>query len=216
MNCRAIETLKAIALMGGRAGSRIALSSAELGRRTGVSQQTASAHILDLLEDGLITRSFSGRKQVIGITEKGMSVLQSEYLDYRRIFEGEHGLVLRGHVVSGLGEGRYYLSQQEYAEQIERLLGFRPYPGTLNIKLRPGSPRLPPGTGRLINGFEKEGRAFGDVYCFPASIDNMECAVIIPRRTHHSDVVEVIAEKRLRDLLGLKDGDALEIEVFLE
>jgi len=216
MNCRDIEMLKTIALMGGHSGSRITVSSSQLARRIGISQQTASALILQLLESGHITRSFSGRKQVITLTEKGMSLLQSDYLDYRRIFEGEQGLVLSGQVVSGLGEGRYYLSQPEYIQQIEKLLGFHPYPGTLNVKLRLNSPAIPQERGKLICGFERDGRAFGDVFCFPASIKNMECAVIIPRRTHHTDVIEVIAEGHLRDSLGLKDGDTLEIEVFLD
>ena len=216
MNCRAKEMLKTIALMGGHSGSRITVSSSQLARRMGISQQTASALILKLLNDGLITRSFSGRKQVIGITKKGLSLLQSDYLDYRRIFEGDSGLTLMGQVVSGLGEGRYYLSQPEYIEQIESILGFHPYPGTLNIRLRTGSPGLPQQRGKIISGFERDGRAFGDVLCFPASIRNMECAVIIPRRTHHTDAIEIIAERNLRNALGLKDGDILEIEVFLD
>jgi len=216
MNCRAAEMLKRIALMGGHSGSTIMTSSSQMARYLGISQQTASSLILKLLNDGLITRSFSGRRQVIGLTEKGLRLLQAEYLDYRRIFEKQGELALEGRVVSGLGEGRYYLSQTEYIVQIEKLLGFRPFPGTLNIRLSPGSPALPEQSGRIINGFESNGRAFGDVIVFPARIKNTECALIIPRRTHHRDAVEIIAAENLRNALGLNDGDAVKIKVFLD
>lgn len=202
--------------MGGHSGGTITTSSSHVARYLGISQQSASALILKLLDEGMITRSFYGRRQVIGLTEKGLHLLQTEYLDYRKIFEKERELTLEGRVVSGLGEGRYYLSQTEYIVQIERLLGFCPFPGTLNIKLSPSSPALPEQNGRIINGFERDGRAFGDVIVFPAIIKNTECAIIIPSRTHHRDAVEIIAEKNLRNALGLNDGDAVKIEVFLE
>lgn len=38
-----------------------------------------------------------------------------------------------GEVVSGLGEGAYYVRQ--YEPLIEEYLGFKPFPGTLNVKI---------------------------------------------------------------------------------
>ena len=44
-------------------------------------------------------------------------------------------VVLTGRVKSGLGEGRYYMSQKGYRAQFAKRLGIDPYPGTLNLRL---------------------------------------------------------------------------------
>ncbi|MDK2384601.1 MAG: DUF120 domain-containing protein, partial [Candidatus Korarchaeota archaeon] len=43
------------------------------------------------------------------------------------------GSILRGVVETGRGEAELYVNL--YAREFERYLGFRPYPGTLNIRL---------------------------------------------------------------------------------
>ena len=51
---------------------------------------------------------------------------------------------------------------------------------------------------------------------FRCRIDGVDGAVIMPKRTHYSkDVLEVIAPVSLRERLGLKDGDEVEVEVLL-
>ena len=42
---------------------------------------------------------------------------------------------LEGEVTSGLGKGKYYMSKQVYQEEFDDKLGFRPFPGTLNLKV---------------------------------------------------------------------------------
>jgi riboflavin kinase len=38
----------------------------------------------------------------------------------------------------------------------------------------------------------------------------------MPERTHHpTDIMEIVAPVKLRDVLGLRDGDRIEIEVFI-
>lgn len=59
-----------------------------------------------------------------------MDVLRTQYHAYRRIFEGPAKLTVSGHVASGLGEGRYYLSQPGYVVQFTERLGYAPYPVT--------------------------------------------------------------------------------------
>ena len=44
------------------------------------------------------------------ITDKGMLRLRSEYLDYKHVFENAPAIVMKGKVVTGLGEGQYYIS----------------------------------------------------------------------------------------------------------
>jgi riboflavin kinase len=54
------------------------------------------------------------------------------------------------------------------------------------------------------------------VRCYPAAIQNIECAVILPSRSHYSDTIEVLCKYNLRRTLGLKDGDVLELRISVE
>ncbi len=210
------ETLKRIALLGG-ARQEIEISSKALGESMGVSQQTASKRLIDLEKSGAIRRGMSVKRQRLAITESGFRELRGEYVEYRRIFEDDGRIYLYGKVASGVGEGRYYLSQKGYLSQFRKELGFGPYPGTLNVDLSEAEASklqtLDAMKGIMLGGFTSEGRTFGEVKCFKAKICDVDCAVIIPKRTHYRHMVEIAAEKRLRDALNLRDGSAVEIVV---
>ncbi|MDC3291136.1 CTP-dependent riboflavin kinase [Euryarchaeota archaeon] len=67
-----------------------------------------------------------------------------------------------------------------------------------------------------IQGFEREGRSFGGATAIIASLNTvdgaaeaLDCAILIPDLTRHTDVVEVIASAFLREALDLLDGDEL-------
>lgn len=213
-----VTALRRIALMGGM-HDYVALSSRELGDMLDMSQQSASKRILELLDNALIERDLGARRQRIRITGKGADMLRKEYLEYQKIFEMKDELVIKGNVVEGMGEGQYYVTQPGYMDQFVEKLGFKPYEGTLNVKL------LPTENHKLetlrnertidIAGFERNGRTFGDVHCIPASIQNVECAVVIPRRSHYEDVLEVVCKYHLRRTLGLEDGDQIEVRIHL-
>lgn len=72
-----------------------------------------------------------------------------------------------------------------------------------------------------ISGFEREGRSFGGATAFPATINlvagveatEVQCAILIPDLTRHTDVVEVIAPLFLREFFDLADGDILALKV---
>ena len=128
-------------------------------------------------------------------------------------------VVIKGRVFTGVGEGASYVSLPFYREAFKRVLGFDPYPGTLNLRVEPecaetvGSLR---GRGLLIPRRVVNGVEYGWVRCLPARIRGIEAAVLIIEKTVHGpDVVEVVAPVRLRDALGLKDGDVVEVEVFV-
>lgn len=211
-----IRLLLLLATAGG-AEAPVARSSREVGRELGVSQQAADRYLIALDERGLVTRSLAQRRQRIGVTPAGVELLRGEYERYRQIFQGPAVVRFAGTVVSGLGEGRYYLSQPGYMVQFSERLGYSPYPGTLNIKLAPadlarlGTVRR--GHGVRIDGFKSGDRTFGGATCFPARLSGRECHAIVPDRTHHQDVVEFIAKEYLRDALGVKDGASVDVEV---
>lgn len=156
---------------------------------------------------------------VIRLSEKGREELGRTLRDLLRYFHIDT-LRLAGVVVSGLGEGAFYMSLEGYRTRISQAFGFDPYPGTLNVRLDPSSlpyrrylDALP---GIAIPGFTNALRTYGGVKGFRATLGGIRGAVIMPERTHHPpDIVEVIAPVKLREVLGLKDGDRVEIAVEL-
>ncbi|MEM3851638.1 MAG: DUF120 domain-containing protein [Methanomassiliicoccales archaeon] len=214
-----LTALKQAALLGAIKGY-VSVTTKQLGEQIGMTQQGASRILLLLAEDGLIDRQLNHGRQRIKLTDKGISELKREYEDYKLLFEQAMTLVIRGTVSSGLGEGRYYISQTGYKKQLKEKMHFMPYEGTLNLKVLnsdiPTFELLERSPGIRINGFVSKGRTFGDVKCFPAKVNGVACAVILPARTHYTDVMELIAERQLRSLLSLKDGDLLEVFVSLQ
>ncbi|MEE9223768.1 MAG: DUF120 domain-containing protein [Thermoplasmata archaeon] len=213
-----LQTLKQIAMMGG-IHDFVTLSSAGLGRTMSISQQSGSKRILELLDMGLVSRDLVTRAQRLKLTKEGVEALTREYAEYKKIFELKDRLTISGTVTTGLGEGQYYVQQNEYKVQFEEKLWFEPYEGTLNIKVGTSEVFklniLEDSDGIIIKGFESKGRTFGDVKCFPAKMRNVECAVIMPVRSHHTDVLEVISKRHLRSTLDVEDGNIVELTVFL-
>jgi riboflavin kinase len=211
-----IYILRRLALEGADR-SAIHLTSKELGEKAGFSQQAADRYLVALAQRGLILRSMAARRQRIEITPEGMEILQKEHHLYHRLFEGPSRVRFDGVVTSGLGEGRYYLSQPGYVLQFAERLGYRPYPGTLNVRLEGEALRtaglLKHWTGVRIDGFEASGRSFGGAQCFRARLHGHDCHLIHPDRTHYRDVVEFIAAECLREALSLADGAQVAIEL---
>jgi len=213
-----IAALKQIAMLGG-AREYVSFSSATFGSMLGVSQQTASKRLLDLIREGLISRNIVARREQVKLTVKGAEVLRREFADYKIIFEAAKEIALTGVLTSGLGEGAFYMRQKGYKEQFARKLGYEPYEGTLNLhcsgKDIANLEVLRQAEGIGIDEFRSGGRMFGGAKCFRARLNGADCAVIMPLRSHYSDTVELISKFNLRTRLGLSDGDAVELVVSL-
>jgi len=232
-----LAALKLVALDGGLAGPT-KLSCAGLAERLDASTQTASRRLQRLEAAGLIDRDVVGDGQWVTVTEAGEASLRREYTDYRRLFDGETTVTLRGRVTGGMGEGRHYISLSGYMRQFRDRLGYEPFPGTLNVSLDADSVRRRAGVGSLtpvpIDGWEDDERTFGPAACYPArvrAVADGEAAgdgdgegeegrtydgahIIVPERTHHDDSqLELIAPDRLRDALSLADDDVVAVHV---
>jgi riboflavin kinase len=213
-----LQCLKALALRGGCFGP-VFVSTQSIGTMLGISQQTASRRLKGLEAQALITRAMTAEGQNVTITKSGEDLLRKEYQEYLRIFsENGSTYVLNGAVVSGIGEGKYYMSLPPYREQFRQHLGFEPYPGTLNIRLSPGSIPVRKKIDALdwirIKGFSTDGRTFGDAKCIPCRIGTIACGIVVPGRTHYpEDIIEVIAPIALRRKLGVEDSDSVSVEV---
>lgn len=198
------------------------LGSSDFGKITGASQQTASRRLLYLAKEGYITRELTPRGQNVTVTEKGISSLRDVYQTLKAGFdEGINVVFLNGLVFSGFGEGAYYVTKEGYRKQFQEKLGFQPYAGTLNlrlksmgdIKVRRDLEEMP---GIVIKGFKDGERTFGDVKSFKVMINGKtEGAILLIHRTHYGqDVLEIVSSEQLRRSLGLKDGDFVQLKVL--
>jgi riboflavin kinase, archaea type len=214
-----LQTLKEIAKLGA-INNKIEVSSQELAEKIQISQQTASRYLLELDKKGFIIRELGIKKQIIQITHSGEEFLKEEYIDYQRVFELSDKIFFKGKVVSGIGEGRYYTEQNGYVEQFKEKLGFIPYPGTLNVEIEYIEKNklrlLKNHDAIIIQEFKTENRSFGGVRCFKAEINGVPGAIVLPLRSHYSNILEFISPDFLRKKLGLKDADTVEIVIFLK
>jgi len=219
---RHLFTLYKLAEMGA-SNRTVKVSTEYLAERMGSSQQTASRHLIQLEKRGWIRRVVTPEGCLIKITTVGVSELKTLYSSLRQVMEAEYppSVTLEGVVFTGLGEGAYYVTQDEYRKQFIEKLGFDPYPGTLNLKLTAEydmktRSELDTYPAIEIKGFEDESRTFGHVRCFHALINNKaKGAVVCALRSHYnSSVLEVIAPTYLRGQLKLKDGNKVKVEVL--
>ena len=208
-----LATLKALGLLGAME-RRIELSSQELATRLAVSQQSASRYLQELDDGQYITRELGVKKQLITITPAGKDALETEYASYQQLFTLSKKVVFTGRIVSGLGEGKYYTAHPGYQQQFQDKLGFTPYPGTLNVEipsLERNKLRLLTSGGITIDEFHTDNRTFGSVQCFTATINGVKAAIVLPKRSHYTAILECISPYHLKNKLHLKDGDTVEI-----
>jgi riboflavin kinase, archaea type len=212
----ALAVLRLLAQLGAD-HTAVVVTSREVGERIGVSQQAADRYLVALEKRGLLTRALAQRRQRILLTPPALELLRAEFHAYRRLFEGPARLTFEGKVSSGLGEGRYYLSQPGYVVQFTERLGYTPYPGTLNVRVDDDANRkvdlVRHWTGIRIDGYQASGRTFGGATCFVARMNGHACHLIHPDRTHYKDVVEFVAAECLREALGVGDGDVVKVEL---
>ncbi len=199
----------------------VIFTTAELAKLLKASQQTASRHLIELEKMGLIHRVRLGRRESIKITSGGVKHLDNMFLTLKRAFEMKKTeTFFEGVVFSGLGEGAYYMSQEGYKKQFVDKLGFEPYPGTLNLRVRKEDQEevrmLEASPFILIEGFTDGNRSFGPAKCVHGKLaDEVGGALIFPVRTHYTgDVVELISTEYLRKVLHLKDGDTVKVRAF--
>jgi riboflavin kinase len=189
------------------------ISTIRLGGLIGLSQQSTSRILRELSRRGLIEKTVSGRGHEIKLTPKGVSELRGMKRSLDDFFASAEEASFEGSVTKGLGEGAYYV--RAYEEKISRKLGFKPYPGTLNVRLERSPHELLRYTSVEVSGFEEEGRRYGSIRFAPVRIThggkNADCFFVLPERTHHREEAEFISNVNLREKLKLSDGGRIKI-----
>jgi len=122
-------------------------------------------------------------------------------------------LVLTGKIISGAGQGAYFTQIDWVQRQCNEKLGFKPYPGTLNLEISNDDiflvESLDPGDGiELISPDPK----FCNAKVFPVTLGTIKGAIIVPEekvRIHPENIIEIIAPFNIKASLNVKDGDTV-------
>jgi len=225
-------------LSNGGKDSYLEITSTQISRLINRSQQTASKILIDLEKEELIERVKNKKKFGMKLTETGFSILQNIYHLLKISMEESHikPMIFKGNIVTGMGEGAYYMSLEGYKKQFQHKLGYKPFPGTLNVKIEDKSymnsrKDLINYPSIYIDGFKNSDRTFGWVRCYPATISQdpklpqegidsqsndycSEVHVLLLERTHHNNnLLEVIGPLNLKESCNLQNGDSVVIKI---
>jgi riboflavin kinase len=122
---------------------------------------------------------------------------------------------ISGSIQSGVGKGAFFTQVDWVVKQCEDLLGYKPFPGTLNVHI-------------CDEDLEKLEKFFASTDCVlvpddpkfcaanvkKVKINGVSAAVVLPSedvRVHENRVIELIASCSLKEALGLKDGDTVTV-----
>ena len=215
-----IITLAKLLLKGAK-DNFIEFTSTDIGIEIDKSQQAASKIILELQEMKYVERIKKGHGYMIRVTEEGLSSVKkmSEFLNMA-LNSPPGNIHFNGILVSGMGEGKYYMSLEGYRKQFKKKIGYIPYPGTLNIRIfdplsLENREKIERFGYQFIDGFSDSERTYGWVKCYSAIMnDNVDIQsdLLILERTHHDkNMLEIIAPVNIKQLMGLKNGDNVKV-----
>ena len=199
----------------------VTLTTSSLGKSIQKSQQAASKHLIELEQNQFIERLVSGRNISVKITSKGFSeMVKLSAILQKSLDSSSSHVTLKGTLVSGMGEGAYYMGLKGYTKQFKSKIGYIPFPGTLNVRLdkkihQEAIKQFEIMDGIKIKSFSDGKRSYGWVKCFPAKLNNsINCQLIILERTHHDDsIIELISKACIRKTAKIKDGSKISIKI---
>ena len=120
-------------------------------------------------------------------------------------------------MTSGLGQGAHFMALPWVRDAVHHLLGFAPYPGTLNVTLQDPEMiaiwrQIQDGPALRLEPPPPEpcgARLFRTIVA-----PDVEAAVIVPDLTRHSEsLLELIAPIHVRTRLGLRDDDRVMLQI---
>ena len=125
-----------------------------------------------------------------------------------------------GIVTSGLQKAGTFMKKDTYKKQYLEKLGFKPYYGTLNIKLKNdveiNLKKEFNDDLKIIHGND----TLGDVYFLNAEISTEDSqitkkgAILFPTKTVHKiDTIEFVAPEKLREIMHLNDKSKVTIQL---
>ncbi len=130
---------------------------------------------------------------------------------------------IKGIVFSDLGEASSFMRLDWVQQALKNRLGFVPFPATLNVRPKASEDLQGWQALRKENGISlpPKDRDHCAARLFPVEIrsplpgphQTIKSAVLLPEVTGYpEDKIEIVANVRLKDELGIKDGDQLTLE----
>ncbi|MDH3361428.1 MAG: DUF120 domain-containing protein [Nitrosopumilus sp.] len=201
----------------------VSITTSSLGKNIHKSQQAASKHLVELEQNQFIERIINGRNISVKITPKGFSeMVKLSSILQKSLDSSPSHVELKGTLISGMGEGAYYMGLKGYTKQFQSKIGYIPFPGTLNVLLdqkihQAAVKQFETLDGIKIDSFSDGKRTYGWVKCFTAKLNNsINCELIILERTHHdTSIIELISKYCLRKTAKLKDGSKVLIKISI-
>ena len=132
--------------------------------------------------------------------------------------EKEKMVVLRGTVQSGRGEAKGFMEIPWVSGQCEENTGFQPYPGTLNLSVDRETflfiRKLAMSRGGRI--IPPVGTDFCEARTLNLRAGGAPAALLYPMvNDYYQDTLEVIAPLLLKEHLGIKDGEQLQLTLAI-
>jgi len=135
--------------------------------------------------------------------------INTDYADMKRSW------IIAGKIISGAGEGAYFTQIDWVQQQCDEKLGFKPYPGTLNLEI----------SEEYLSSVESLDQKIGvelispdpnfcNARVFAVSLGEISGAIILPEekvRVHPKNIIEIIAPMNIKASLNVKDGDSVTV-----
>jgi len=203
-----LSEIELFLLKKGAHSSFLRITESELAATLGVPQQTLSRHLISLAEEGRIKRT----KEGIMLTKKSTGEAMELKGSIEQALSSSSTIEIRGEIVSGIGEGKYYMSLPGYKLQLTKLYGFEPYPGTLNVELPPEEVQkrllLRERKGEYIKGFGHKGKKLGGLISYVCHFNGTSAVAIFPEKSQHGlNIIELVGPVEFRRKFALKDGE---------
>ena len=129
---------------------------------------------------------------------------------------------MTGRLIKGRGEGAGFTQIPWVKEAFTRILGFEPYPGTVNLRVDLSSEAKD--ALRIIRKSEgilmppPEGSGFCAARCFRGRLGAAcSAGLVIPDvEGYYEDVLELVVPVNVREALGVSEGETIEVEIDLD
>jgi len=127
---------------------------------------------------------------------------------------------ITGKIVSGVKQGAFFTQLDWVQEQCLEKLGFKPFPGTLNLEVAIENVAII-GALQAQEGIElvPPDSNFCSGLVFPITVEGISGAIVAPAadvRVHAKNVIEIISRLGLKDALGVEDGDWVTLTIPLK
>jgi CTP-dependent riboflavin kinase len=128
-------------------------------------------------------------------------------------------LTVSGKIVRGDGKATFFTQLDWVQKQCREKLGFKPFPGTLNLAVdEKKAPLIAAFCQKYGLTLEPPDEAFCTGHVYPVSIMGVTGAIFAPAddvRVHADNIIELVAPTSLKDALDVDNGDEIMLVITL-